>query len=103
MRSAKLLVALCWVPLGLVGLMYWEARKAEAWGAWAMAVFFVPPIVASSIVLTLTGLVLNWREWRRGIVNRTLIAATLCASAPLTLILLRMAYLNIVQLVAPSR
>lgn len=83
-----------WLPLALLAGMYWEASKAEAWGAMAVAAMLGPVVLAVSTLMGAGGALLLVRARRRGDRHSGLLAATLVASSPLILFLVRMAWME---------
>lgn len=83
-----------WLPLALLAGMYWEASRAEAWGAVAVVAALGPVVLAVSTLMAAGGVLLLIRARRRGGMRRGRLVATILASSPLLLFLVRMPWME---------
>jgi hypothetical protein len=74
--------------------MYWEASRAEAWGAMAVAAMLGPVVLAVSTLMAAGGSLLVLRARRHGRTSYGLRAATIVAGSPVLLFLVRMVWME---------
>jgi hypothetical protein len=81
MRAVRIFQAFSWLPLAALLVGFWEVRRQEGWGAWAVAASIMPILVGFSAIMGLAGTVLMMIEWRRGRWSFPLLVATLLAGS----------------------
>jgi hypothetical protein len=75
----------------------WQMNQHEGWGAWAAAAALGPLVIAFSAIMGLTGIVLWFRERRKGRRLFAQLMATLLAGSVSIWFLAKILYLEIVR------
>jgi hypothetical protein len=79
---ARVFLALSWLPPALLIALMWEARRQEAWGAWALVGTVAPFLIGLSGLMAAVGLALLAREYLSERPTLPLLVATLAAASP---------------------
>lgn len=99
-RWRRWFIRLCWLPPTLMTAMMWDLRRAEAWGAMALAAVYVPVLALVGGLFALAGGVL-WRRARRarrhGEDTWGFRMAVLVASTPALILAARFIYLDLAR------
>lgn len=87
-------MATCWLPIVLLVAVRMEARRREAWGAWASAVTYGVTLMGLSAAMFLAGVALSVTAWRRGRPYGGLVLSAMVAGAPVFWFTSRLLYLS---------